>query len=63
MRGVRNKADYQLENQETEADACVALWVQVGATCIERLKKSFAGERRVQIIEGIKATRKKAYGY
>src|SRR4051794_14520887 len=62
FRGVRNKADYDLEVAELETDKTAALWAKAAERHIEELDQAFGGANKDAIVATIMANKKKAMG-
>jgi uncharacterized protein (UPF0332 family) len=50
MRGMRNRADYDMTRKDVERDATAALLVADARRCIDSLDASFSGSSRASII-------------
>ena len=55
LRGVRNKADYDLASPKHDAGAHAKEWLDVANRCVRIMDEAFASNRKDAIIQAIKA--------
>jgi hypothetical protein len=59
MKRLRNKADYDMKDRETETESIARRYIESGARVIADINAAFSGPDRDRIVEGIRDYRRK----